>query len=271
MPRLRTDVLLFIGLVLCMRCGGRVMDEAVVGPPDGGRSSGTGRGSTTGPATGGPGSGVTTGPLPSTGPTTTGTSTATTSTATTSTGFGGAGPTTTTVSTSTGFGGTGGSAFGGAGGSAFGGAGGTPMVMCTSAPIPGTDQQINCRKPLDQPLWQCACGIKGTWSYCDAKDPFPCGQSNCCGFDTSKSVGCGATPVTLRPSPGCVGLIRSGQLGCAHVTQLNNPGYGPFTACCPPSAPFSCPNGTPNSCFATAEQARANCKEYCVQCVPTMF
>jgi len=107
--------------------------------------------------------------------------------------------------------------------------------------------------------------------YCTGKGPMPCGSSNCCGFDTSAATGCAATPVTLPPISGCVGLIRGGYLGCAHVDQLNNPGYGPFTSCCPPSAPFSCPTGTPGTCFATADQARANCKDYCVQCVPTMF
>jgi hypothetical protein len=99
----------------------------------------------------------------------------------------------------------------------------------------------------------------------------PCGPSNCCGFDTSAAVGCGATPVTLPPIAGCVSLIRSGFLGCAHFEQLFNPAYGPFTSCCPPSAPFSCPTGTPGTCFATAQEARNNCKDDCVQCVPTMF
>jgi hypothetical protein len=272
--RLRHDALLFIGLVLCIRCGGRVIDESVSGG-SGGRNSGTGRGATTGPSTtgslttgpsGSSTTGITTSGSTTTGPTTTGPTTTTAST--TSTGFGG-GPTTTTVSTSTGFGGYAGGGYGGYGG--YGGGGGAPTVLCTSAPIKGSDQQINCRKVVGDPVWQCACGIKGTWSYCPSKAPFPCGVSNCCNFDTSTATTCAATPVTLPPISGCVGLIRNGQLGCAHVTQLNSPGYGPFTACCPPSAPFSCPTGTPNACFATAEQARANCKEYCVQCVPTMF
>jgi hypothetical protein len=109
------------------------------------------------------------------------------------------------------------------------------------------------------------------WNYCPAKAPMPCGANNCCGFDTSLAKGCGATPVTLPPISGCVDLIRTGQLGCAHVRQLNNPGYGPFTSCCPVSRPYSCPTGTPGTCFATAEEARANCKDDCVQCVPTMF
>jgi hypothetical protein len=269
MPRIRTDVLLFIGLVACMRCGGRVMDEAVVGPPDGGRSSGTfstgtGRGSS-GPTTTGPSGSTTTGitsGVTTTGPDTSATTTSTTfSTTSTSTGFGGAGPTTTT---STGFGGTG---FAGSG---FGGAGGRPTILCTSAPIPGSDQQINCRKVVGDNRWDCACGVKGTWNYCSTTTDFPCGFANCCGFDTSSSVGCASTPVTLPPISGCVGGGRGAQLVCAHVSQLNNPGYGPFTSCCPPNVPFSCPTGTPNTCFATATEARNNCKEYCVQCVRPM-
>jgi hypothetical protein len=262
--RLRNDALLFIGLLLSMRCGGRVMDEAVVGPPDGGRRFPSG---STGP---GPGPGSTsTGILTTTSTTTLGTTTGPNST---TTGFGG-GPTTTTVSTTTGFGGYAGGGFGGGFGgyAGYGGAGGAPMILCTTPPIPGSDQQINCRKRVGDPLWECACGLKGTWTYCPSKAPLPCGSNNCCGFDTSLAKGCGATPVTLPPISGCVDLIRNGQLGCAHVTQLNSPGYGPFTSCCPVSRPYSCPTGTPGSCFATAEEARGNCKDYCVQCVPTMF
>jgi hypothetical protein len=266
MPRVRTDVLLFIGLVACMRCGGRVMDEAVVGPPDGGRSSGTfssgaGRGPATGSSTTGPTGSSTTGIMTSgvttTGPDTSATTTSTTfATTSTSTGFGGAGPTT---STTTGFAGSG-----------FGGAGGQPTILCTSAPIPGSDQQINCRKVVGSEVWDCACGIKGTWKYCSSPYGFPCGVQNCCGFDTSAAVGCASTPATLPPISGCAAGGRGAQLVCAHVLQVNNENYGPFTSCCPPNAPFSCPNGTPNSCFSTAQEARKSCQDFCVQCVRPM-
>ena len=267
--RLGNDVLLFVGLVLSIRCGGRVIDETVARGPNASGGSGP-FSSTTGP-------GVTTGPT-TVGSTTTGgdpPSSAVTSTATTtstSTGFGG-GPKTTTMSTTTatssttGFGGYGGSSPGTGG---FGGAA-QQTILCTSAPILGTDQQINCKKVVGDSAWACACGVKGTWRYCTGKGDMPCGSANCCGFDTSAATGCAATPVTLPPISGCVERIRAGYLGCAHTTQLNNPGYGPFTSCCSANVPYSCPTGTPGSCYATAEQARANCKEYCVQCVPTMF
>jgi hypothetical protein len=54
---------------------------------------------------------------------------------------------------------------------------------------------------------------------------------------------------------------------CPHDRQLNIPDYGAFTGCCPPSLPYSCPNGTPTSCFASAEEARASCTDDCVACV----
>lgn len=56
---------------------------------------------------------------------------------------------------------------------------------------------------------------------------------------------------------------------CAFPLQLNVPDYGPFIACCPPEQPFGCPNGTPNSCFATASQAAVACgADNCQLCVP---
>lgn len=58
----------------------------------------------------------------------------------------------------------------------------------------------------------------------------------------------------------------SGASMCPHSFQLNIPDYGPFTACCPPGYPYSCANGTPNSCFATAAAAQASCGSNCVAC-----
>jgi hypothetical protein len=261
------DALFLMGLALSVRCGGRVIDEAVrAGEADAGRGQGPGStggdrpGSTSGgrSTSGGDTSSVVTGGVTSGGIMTSGAGGATTTTSTTTIGIAGSG----------GYGGAPGmGGFGGMGG--FAGA----TILCTSAPIPGTDQQITCKRTVGSPpLWSCACGMGGQWTYCTAKGDMPCGAVNCCGFDTSKATGCAATPPTLPPVSGCVDLIRQQrELACAHITQLNVPGYGPFTSCCPPGAPFSCPTGTPNACFATAEQARANCKDYCVQCVPAMF
>jgi hypothetical protein len=53
------------------------------------------------------------------------------------------------------------------------------------------------------------------------------------------------------------------------VAQLDSPGSGPFTSCCPLRMPYSCPNGPTAACFATAAEARASCGDWCVQCVPT--
>jgi len=59
------------------------------------------------------------------------------------------------------------------------------------------------------------------------------------------------TPLTMRcPLPG----------------RINDPTYPPFVGCCPPDAPFACGNGTPNSCFSTAEEAAASCGSACIQC-----
>ena len=53
---------------------------------------------------------------------------------------------------------------------------------------------------------------------------------------------------------------------CPHPSQINTPDYGPFVACCPPDMPFSCPNGTPHSCFKTASEAASSCGKHCVTC-----
>jgi hypothetical protein len=139
-----------------------------------------------------------------------------------------------------------------------------------SASIPGSDQWIGCDKLSNERFWSCSCR-GGTTTNCMSKMDFPCGAGNCCGFDTQGEVGCAATPPTIPPIVGCVAPLQKGYLACSHVTLLNSPGYGPFTSCCPPEVPYSCPTGTPGSCFATAAAARANCKDWCVQCVPLAF
>jgi hypothetical protein len=62
------------------------------------------------------------------------------------------------------------------------------------------------------------------------------------------------------------------KLRCAFPAQLNTPSYGPFIACCPLEEPFGCPNGTPQSCFATAAEAVAACGDTnCVACTAVVL
>jgi hypothetical protein len=71
----------------------------------------------------------------------------------------------------------------------------------------------------------------------------------------------------LAPSSG--GAYDFTRLRCAFPHQLNSPDYGAFVACCPPELPFGCPNGTPQSCYATASQAAVACgSDECQLCVP---
>lgn len=70
----------------------------------------------------------------------------------------------------------------------------------------------------------------------------------------------GAPPLLVGCSNG------SGSPLCPHSFQLNTPSYGPFTSCCPRGYPYSCANGTPNSCFATAAAAQESCGSNCVAC-----
>jgi hypothetical protein len=57
------------------------------------------------------------------------------------------------------------------------------------------------------------------------------------------------------------------RLRCPFPEQLNVPHYGAFVACCPPELPYSCPNGTPHTCYASAGEAEAACAGACVTCV----
>jgi hypothetical protein len=79
------------------------------------------------------------------------------------------------------------------------------------------------------------------------------------------SVGVCAQPSLANAPPVILGCVNATRL-CPHSFQINVPDYGPFTSCCPDGYPYSCANGTPNSCFATAEKARASCGENCVTC-----
>jgi hypothetical protein len=81
--------------------------------------------------------------------------------------------------------------------------------------------------------------------------------------------GCRKNPLA-NPWPviaGCAsGELPNSTLRCPHPFQSNTPDYGPFVACCPLEMPYSCPNGTPNGCFADAQSAFAFCNESCVEC-----
>lgn len=84
--------------------------------------------------------------------------------------------------------------------------------------------------------------------------PETCGVANLAA-DWPLVVGCSESPFT-----------ENNPLRCPHPGLLNEPSYGPFTGCCPLEAPYSCANGTPFSCFATADEALAACGTSCVVC-----
>ncbi|MET0794870.1 MAG: hypothetical protein ABW061_25345 [Polyangiaceae bacterium] len=77
--------------------------------------------------------------------------------------------------------------------------------------------------------------------------------------------GCRKNPLAT-PWPVISGCGSGGLPRCPHPSQASSASYGPFVACCPPSSPYSCNNGTPNSCFETAARAFARCGEACVEC-----
>ncbi len=283
---------LFSIVLLSLHCGARLLDDLPRGDADGGSVSTSATGSSVSSSTGFAGGG----PVATTTSSTTGTSTVT--------GFGGYGVTTTTGGIAgagfggssagragqgggfggSGFAGFGGSGFAGFGGSGFAGSGsggragaagaaggyigGAPpdaTVICQSTPQKD-DARIYCKKVVRDSQWSCSCEHNGMSFLCNSRADFPCGSTNCCGIDTRTAIGCSMPFPTIPPLSGCASSPSSRRLLCPHSSQLNIPNFGPFTACCPPTAPFSCPNGTPNSCFATADLARRACSDYCVQC-----
>jgi hypothetical protein len=87
------------------------------------------------------------------------------------------------------------------------------------------------------------------------------------GVAPADSTVCADSSLVNMP-PVIVGCVGS-KLRCVHPCQMSDPDYGAFTACCPgsPDKLFSCPNGTPNVCFVTADAAFAACGSNCVKCV----
>ena len=96
------------------------------------------------------------------------------------------------------------------------------------------------------------------------------------GIGSSPSASCGRA-VLENAGPVIAGCLSEPtgapfditRLRCAFPKQLNVPDYGAFVACCSAERPYGCPNGTPQSCYATAQEAASACGEvYCQLCVP---
>jgi hypothetical protein len=100
----------------------------------------------------------------------------------------------------------------------------------------------------------------------------PAGGGFAGGIGALPNAACGEATLDV-PWPviaGCLGPPSSiTALRCAFPRQLDQPSYGPFVACCPPDAPYGCPNGTPQSCFPNAALAASACgNDNCQHCVP---
>jgi hypothetical protein len=130
-------------------------------------------------------------------------------------------------------------------------------IYCDTPPVP-SGKTMQCSRPKDGTLWTCICG--GGTASCTSAQEMPCTMPNCCGIDTSTATGCAAPPMTSTMTMNCFENWN-------HMCGQIRPGYGTFTACCPESSPYACPNGTPWSCFGSAAQARAECGDYCSKCV----
>lgn len=143
-----------------------------------------------------------------------------------------------------------------------------------AAPSTGTDGTNDSVAAGGSPAMSSGATTGNSESATGGTLPVDAPSNSDAGSDTSPPSGpCPAASLDV-PWPvisGCVASDADGVLGptaprCPFPSQLNVPDYGPFVACCPPSAPYACPTGTPQSCFATAEEAAADCGDACVTC-----
>lgn len=147
------------------------------------------------------------------------------------------------------------------------GDGSPPAKLVCQRTGPNGTQKIECEKVVGQDVWSCHCTGRCGVTTCTTQRDLACGADNCCAFPIE---GCSKQVVNVAPNEFCAASVASGAMtSCGHLRHLKVPNYGPFTSCCPPDAPFSCPTGTPVACFATAEAAKAACGDDCVECSPT--